>query len=173
MCDYVTARSARRGARKNEHNVITNPKQTTISRCSAVGSAPVSGTGGLEFESPHFDQKDKDFPCGSPYLFPFGRSVVRFDSICALRKGVLPLGILSVLITLVVLFARHFSSLGKIPQAVCAFQTKPSESLFSSGKCRNIAHRAIPPHFDDPSSYSFAHKQKACRFRQAFCTLSC
>jgi hypothetical protein len=25
---------------------------------------------------------------GSPYLFPFGRSVVRFDSICALRKGV-------------------------------------------------------------------------------------
>ena len=29
----------------------------TISRCSAVGSAPVSGTGGLEFESPHFDQK--------------------------------------------------------------------------------------------------------------------
>ena len=31
----------------------------TISRCSAVGSAPVSGTGGLEFESPHFDQKEK------------------------------------------------------------------------------------------------------------------
>ena len=30
----------------------------------------------------------------------------------------------------------------------CAFQTKPSKSLFSSGKCRNIAHRAIPPHFD-------------------------
>ena len=28
-----------------------------MSRCSAVGSAPVSGTGGPEFESPHFDQK--------------------------------------------------------------------------------------------------------------------
>ena len=29
---------------------------SALSRCSAVGSAPVSGTGGLEFESPHFDQ---------------------------------------------------------------------------------------------------------------------
>ena len=26
-----------------------------ISRCSAAGSAPVSGTGGREFESRHFD----------------------------------------------------------------------------------------------------------------------
>ena len=33
-----------------------NRKKITKSRCSAVGSAPVSGTGGLEFESPHFDQ---------------------------------------------------------------------------------------------------------------------
>ena len=66
----------------------------------------------------------------------------------AKQNGVLPLGVAFVIITLIVLIAITFSSLGKIPQAVCAFQTKPSESLFSSGKCRNIAHRAIPPHFD-------------------------
>ncbi len=35
----------------------------TISRCSAVGSAPVSGTGGREFESRHFDQKKRTAPC--------------------------------------------------------------------------------------------------------------
>ena len=27
-----------------------------------------SGTGGLEFESPHFDQKEKDSPCGCFFL---------------------------------------------------------------------------------------------------------
>ena len=31
-----------------------------ISRCSAGGSAPVSGTGGREFESRHFDHKIKE-----------------------------------------------------------------------------------------------------------------
>ena len=30
---------------------------TVVSRCSAGGSAPVSGTGGREFESRHFDHK--------------------------------------------------------------------------------------------------------------------
>ena len=37
--------------------------QFTNSRCSAVGSAPVSGTGGREFESRHFDQKKRTAPC--------------------------------------------------------------------------------------------------------------
>ena len=45
-----------------------------ITRCSAVGSAPVSGTGGLEFESPHFDQKNRD-ALWHTLFFPFGRSV--------------------------------------------------------------------------------------------------
>jgi hypothetical protein len=34
-----------------------------------------------------------------------------------------------------------------------AFQTKLSESLLSSGECRNIAHRAIPPHFDQKDRF--------------------
>ena len=51
-----------------------------ISRCSAVGSAPVSGTGGLEFESPHFDQKRTDSPCGCLFFFCLR---VRFKSIRA------------------------------------------------------------------------------------------
>ena len=40
-----------------------------ISRCSAVGSAPVSGTGGREFESRHFDQKRESSPCGCSLFF--------------------------------------------------------------------------------------------------------
>ena len=44
------------------------------SRCSAVGSAPVSGTGGLEFESPHFDQKEKS---ADGTLFLFAECVIR------------------------------------------------------------------------------------------------
>ena len=35
--------------------------------CSAAGSAPVSGTGGREFESRHFDQFQKGVPCGHPF----------------------------------------------------------------------------------------------------------
>ncbi len=54
-----------------------------ISRCSAVGSAPVSGTGGLEFESPHFDQKRTDSPCGCLFFFCLR---VRFDSIRAYAR---------------------------------------------------------------------------------------
>ena len=37
-------------------------------RCSAVGSAPVSGTGGREFESRHFDQKTAE---NKPFLSCF------------------------------------------------------------------------------------------------------
>ena len=37
-----------------------NSFRGSTTRCSAVGSAPVSGTGGLEFESPHFDQNKKE-----------------------------------------------------------------------------------------------------------------
>ena len=39
-----------------------------LSRCSAVGSAPVSGTGGREFESRHFDQKTAE---NEPFLTCF------------------------------------------------------------------------------------------------------
>ena len=46
-------------ARGKGISMIRKAKKLNISRCSAVGSAPVSGTGGLEFESPHFDQKKK------------------------------------------------------------------------------------------------------------------
>ena len=40
-----------------------------ITRCSAAGSAPVSGTGGREFESRHFDQKRKREPLWFSFLF--------------------------------------------------------------------------------------------------------
>ena len=51
--------SARRGARKEKTTecLTYNLIFYHLSRCSAVGSAPVSGTGGREFESRHFDQK--------------------------------------------------------------------------------------------------------------------
>ena len=51
------------------HLCVIRVIKFNTSRCSAVGSAPVSGTGGLEFESPHFDQKRKESPCGSLFFF--------------------------------------------------------------------------------------------------------
>ena len=60
---------------------------------------------------------------------------------------------------LVVLFFFLAGVFDSTPFALCAkefaFQTKPSESLFSSGKCRNIAHRAKPPRSDSPCGCLF------------------
>ena len=60
---------------------------------------------------------------------------------------------------LVVLFFFLAGVFDSTPFALCAkefaFQTKPSESLFSSGKCRNIAHRAKPPRFESPCGCLF------------------
>ena len=58
-------------------------------------------------------------------LFLFFAGVGDENYILAKQEGVLPLGVAFVIITLIVLIAITFSSLGKIPQAVCAFQAKP------------------------------------------------
>lgn len=58
------------------------------------------------------------------FSFPFFAGVDDENYILAKQEGVLPLGVAFVIITLIVLIAITFSSLGKIPQAVCAFLTK-------------------------------------------------
>ena len=55
-----------RGSTLNMSNQVS--KTNHFSRCSAVGSAPVSGTGGREFESRHFDQKSAE---NEPFLTCF------------------------------------------------------------------------------------------------------
>ena len=62
-CDYATALFSPKGRAEINH-IVYQIIKINISRCSAVGSAPVSGTGGREFESRHFDQKKADSPCG-------------------------------------------------------------------------------------------------------------
>ena len=62
-----------------------------FSRCSAVGSAPVSGTGGLEFESPHFDQKKNRQPLWLSVLF-LSTCSIRIHSHLVRRRSHTPLG---------------------------------------------------------------------------------
>ena len=68
LCDGGVQPARARGKTTSQFS-FNHIQKLNISRCSAVGSAPVSGTGGLEFESPHFDQKEKESPRGSLFLF--------------------------------------------------------------------------------------------------------
>ena len=68
-----------------QHSFLSPACISCITRCSAVGSAPVSGTGGLEFESPHFDQKKNRQP--SAVACSFFDPGVRFESIRVKREG--------------------------------------------------------------------------------------
>ena len=69
--NYLTVEDSPTGRADRTHLTpkFVHISKLNTSRCSAVGSAPVSGTGGLEFESPHFDQKRKESPCGSLLFF--------------------------------------------------------------------------------------------------------